>query len=89
LGKGRNVRNDIFTRWEIAIRVLWKGRSAGAVPSVRLVPRSPPLDPPWWLMAVLTPLADDATVQEHVDNMPVIFIQHANNIPNREPVVDE
>jgi len=40
-------------------------------------------------MALLTPLADNAAVQEHVDNMPIVFVQDANNIGNREFVVDE
>jgi hypothetical protein len=38
---------------------------------------------------LLTPLADDSTVQEHSNNMSVIFIQHANDIRDREFVVDE
>jgi hypothetical protein len=37
----------------------------------------------------LAPLVDDAIVQEHHDHMPVIFIQHANDVPQGELVVYE
>jgi hypothetical protein len=40
-------------------------------------------------MALLAPLADDSTVQERPDNMSVVFIQHANDVGDREFVVDE
>jgi hypothetical protein len=46
----------------------------------QLVFGSSPLDSLWRSMALLMPLGDDATLQEQVDNMPVVFIQHANNV---------
>src|SRR5215831_5169861 len=51
--------------------------------------RSPPFDPHWWIIVSLASLANDATVEEHVDNVPVIFIQHARDLENRELMVDE
>ena len=34
-------------------------------------------------------VVDDATVEEHVDDVPVIFIQHTNDVGDRQLMVDE
>jgi len=73
-------------RWQLGI--LWKDWSAP--PGVgRTSFRSSPFDSLWWRLVLLTPVSDDATAQEHVDDVPVIFIQHANDLGDREFVVDE
>jgi hypothetical protein len=40
-------------------------------------------------MGVLAPLVDDAIMEEHPDHVPVIFIQHSNDVPQRQFVVHE
>ena len=37
----------------------------------------------------MAPVVDDATVQEHVDDVPVIFIQDSDDFVDRQLVVDE
>jgi hypothetical protein len=42
--------------------------------------RSSPFDPLWRPKVPLASVVDDTTVQEHVDDVPVIFIQHADDL---------
>jgi hypothetical protein len=51
--------------------------------------RSSPFDPLWGPKVPLASVVDDTTVQEHVDDVLVIFIQHADDLGDRQLVVDE
>jgi hypothetical protein len=55
----------------------------------RIVAQYSPFDSLWRRILLLTPLSGDTIFQEHVYNVPVIFIQNANNIADRELMVGE
>jgi hypothetical protein len=72
-----------------AISTVRKNPDSPAKLSRALVLRSSPIDSLWRHIAPLTPVFDDATVEKHIDDVPVIFIQHTNDLGDREFVVDE
>jgi hypothetical protein len=50
---------------------------------------TPTFDSSWWLLLPLAAVLDDSAFKQRHDDMSVVFVEHSNDIGNREFLIDE